>query len=79
MTQATQIEKVDGIDLRSFKEQLKKKLPPDSPILLDLLNEPDSMPSDRAEVLIPHYLKRLERELDRNEARRRPQMLLRTS
>lgn len=78
MTQATQIEKVDGIDLRSFKERLKKKLPPDSPILLDLLNEPDSMPSDRAEVLIPHYLMRLERELDRNEARRRPQMLLRS-
>jgi len=79
MTPTTAVEKVDGIDLRSFKEQLKKKLPPDSPILLDLLNEPDCMSPDRAEVLVPHYLKRLERELDRNEARRRPQVLLRTS
>jgi hypothetical protein len=34
----------------------------------DLLLEPDSMPIDRAEGLIPHYLKRLEREVEKYEA-----------
>ena len=49
------------VDLRDFKERLRKKLPRDSPVLSDLLLEPDSMPADRAEVLIRHYLQRLER------------------
>lgn len=56
------------VDLRDFKERLRKKLPRDSPVLSDLLLEPDSMPADRAEVLIPHYLQRLERELEKCEA-----------
>lgn len=56
------------VDLRDFKEGLRKKLPRDSPVLSDLLLEPDSMPADRAEVLIPHYLQRLERELEKREA-----------
>jgi hypothetical protein len=55
------------VDLRALKEELKKKLPPDSPVLIDLLREPDSMPFESAEVLIPHYLRRLERELERYE------------
>lgn len=55
----------DGsVDLRPLKERLKKKLPSESAVLADLLSEPDSMPVGRAEVLIPHYLKRLERELE---------------
>jgi hypothetical protein len=49
------------VDLRDFKERLRRKLPPQSPTLSDLLLEPDSMPIDKADVLIPHYLKRLER------------------
>ena len=53
------------LDLRPFKEKLRSKLPADSPVLSDLLLEPDSMPADRAAVLIPHYLRRLERELER--------------
>jgi hypothetical protein len=53
------------IDMRPLKEKLRKKLPPDSPVLIDLLAEPDSMPVESAEVLIPHYLRRLERELER--------------
>jgi hypothetical protein len=56
------------IDLRPLKEKLRKKLPPDSPVLIDLLREPDSMPVESAEILIPHYLRRLERELERYEA-----------
>lgn len=55
------------IDLRPLKERLRKKLPPDSPVLLDLLREPDSMSVESAEILIPHYLRRLERELERYE------------
>jgi hypothetical protein len=54
----------ENIDMRAFKERLGKKLPPDSGVLIDLLSEPDSMPIGRAEVLIPHYLQRLERELE---------------
>ena len=50
--------------LHSFKEKLRAKLPKDSPLLSDLLLEPDTMPADRAAVLIPHYLHRLERELE---------------
>ncbi len=57
-----------AVDLRAFKEKLQSKLPPDSPVLSDLLQEPDSMPVDRAEVLIPHYLRRLERELEKSGA-----------
>ena len=53
-----------AVDMRPFKEALKRKLPTDSPVLKDLLNEPDSMPIGRAEVLVPHYLQRLERELE---------------
>jgi hypothetical protein len=60
----------DGsVDLRPFKEKLKKRLPSESFVLIDLLNEPDSMPSTRAEVLIPHYLQRLERELEKYESK----------
>jgi len=55
------------IDLRPLKEKLRKTLPSDSPVLADLLREPDSMPVESAEILIPHYLRRLERELERYE------------
>ncbi len=57
-----------SVDIRPFKERLRKKLPPDSPVLIDLLGEADSMSVVRAEVLIPHYLQRLERELEKYEA-----------
>jgi hypothetical protein len=52
------------IDIRPFKERLGRKLPPDSAVLADLMREPDSMAVSTAEVLIPHYLRRLERELE---------------
>ena len=52
------------VSLRAFKEKLRSRLPADSPVLSDLLQEPDAMPADRA-VLIPHYLGRLERELEK--------------
>jgi hypothetical protein len=55
------------IDIRPLKEKLRRKLPPDSPVLVDLLAEPDLMRVENAEVLIPHYLSRLERELERYE------------
>jgi hypothetical protein len=57
------------IDIRPFKERLSSKLPPDSGVLTDLLKEPDSMTVSTAEVLIPHYLQRLERELNRETGR----------
>ncbi len=60
----------DTVDMRPFKERLREKLPPDSSVLADLLDEPDSMSIGKAEVLIPHYLQRLEREIERYEARR---------
>ena len=66
------------VDLRVLKEKLRKKLPPDSPVLLDMLREPDSMPVESAEILIPHYLWRLERELEKYETRG-PSLLLRLS
>jgi len=53
------------IDLHSFKEILRKKLPPDNAVLVDLLGEPDFMPVGMAEVLVPHYLQRLERDLEK--------------
>jgi hypothetical protein len=53
------------VNLCDFKERLRAKLPPESPVLLDLLLEPDSMPIEKVEVLIPHYLQRLERELEK--------------
>ena len=56
------------VDLRSFKEKIRAKLPKDSPVLADLYLEPDAMPVARAEVLIPNYLSRLERELEREKA-----------
>lgn len=52
------------VNLAPFKEKMRAKLPPDSPVLFDLLQEPDTMPADRAAVLVPHYLGRLERELE---------------
>ena len=52
------------VDLRPFKEKLHSRLPANSPIISDLLLEPDTMPAGRAAVLIPHYLSRLERELE---------------
>ena len=52
------------VDLRPFKEKMRSRLPASSPLLSDLLLEPDAMPPDRAAVLIPHYLRRLERELE---------------
>jgi hypothetical protein len=55
------------VDLRVFKEKLRAKLPASSPVLSDLLLEPDTMPADGAAVLIPHYLRRLERELESYE------------
>jgi hypothetical protein len=58
------------IDIRPFKERLRRKLPPDSSVLTDLLKEPDSMTVSTAEVLIPHYLQRLERELESRETGR---------
>ena len=58
-----------SVDLRPLKEKLEKKLPSESVVLTDLLNEPDSMPAPRAEVLVPHYLQRLERELERYESK----------
>jgi hypothetical protein len=58
----------DSVDMRSIKEKLKKKLPSESVVLADLLNEPDSMPIAKAEVLIPHYLQRLEREFENYES-----------
>jgi hypothetical protein len=51
------------VDLRPFKEKLRAKLPANSSVLSDLLLEPEAMPADKAAVLIPHYLRRLEREL----------------
>jgi len=65
----------NAVDMRAFKERLREKLPPDSPVLSDLLAEPDSLPIGKAEVLIPHYLQRLERELERNGASRWPPLL----
>lgn len=56
------------IDLRRFKEALRRRLPAGSPVLSDLLLEPDSMPVGKAEVLIPSYLDRLERELEKGKA-----------
>lgn len=61
-----------AVDLRSLKERLRGKLPPDSPVLADLLAEPDSLPIGKAEVLVPHYLQRLERELEKKGASRGP-------
>jgi len=58
---------VEAVDLRPFKERLRKKLPPNSVVLNDLLQEPDSMPVRTAEVLVPHYLRRLERELEERD------------
>ena len=52
------------VNLHSFKEKLRTKLLANSPVLSDLLLEPDTMPADKAAVLIPHYLRRLERELE---------------
>lgn len=52
------------VDLRAFKEKLCARLPANSPVLSDLLQEPDAMPPDRAAVLVPYYLRRLERELE---------------
>jgi hypothetical protein len=56
------------VDLRSFKEKLRARLPASSPVLSDLLLEPDSMPADTAAVIVPHYLRRLERELKEERA-----------
>ncbi len=67
----------NAVDMRAFKERLREKLSPDSPVLSDLLAEPDSLPVGKAEVLIPHYLQRLERELERHEARGRGPRLMR--
>ena len=64
------LESDQQIDIRPFKENLKRKLPSDSGVLIDLLIEPDSMPLGTAEVLIPHYLRRLERELHDRETSR---------
>ena len=64
------LESDQQIDIRPFKESLKRKLPSDSGVLIDLLIEPDSMYVSTAEVLILHYLRRLERELQNRETRR---------
>ena len=67
----------NAVDMRAFKERLREKLPTGSPVLADLLAEPDSLPVGTAEVLIPHYLQRLERELEKNGASRGPLLLRR--
>jgi len=54
----------ETVNIRSFRDGLKKRLPPGSPVLIDLLNEPDSMAISKAEILIPHHLQRLDRELE---------------
>ena len=56
------------VDLRSFKKMMRSRLAASSPVLSDLLLEPDTMPVGRAEVLIPNYLSRLERELEKGKA-----------
>ena len=38
-----------AIDIRPFKEQLRKRLPSESAVLNDLLGEPDSKSASRAE------------------------------
>jgi hypothetical protein len=58
-----------------LKKKLEKSLPRDSPVLIDILREPDLMPLTTAKVLIPHYLRRLERELDRSEVPGKPVLL----
>jgi len=65
------------IDIRQLKEKLRRNLPPDNLVLVDLLSEPDFLGVMSAEVLIPHYLQRLERELDKHEIQRKSQVLLR--
>lgn len=55
--------------MRPIKDKLRKRLPSESIVLTDLLNEPDSMPIANAEILIPHYLQRLERELEKYDSR----------
>lgn len=55
------------VDIRRLKEALRRRLPAGSPVLSDLLLEPDAMPAGRAEILIPSYLSRLERELEKYE------------
>jgi hypothetical protein len=62
----------NAVDMRAFKERLREKLPPDSSVLADLLAESDSMPVGKAEVLVPHYLQRLERELESKGTSRGP-------
>jgi hypothetical protein len=57
------------VDLRTFKEKLRGTLPENTPLLSDLLLEPDVMPAEQAAVLVPHYLRRLERELQKNEVK----------
>ncbi len=69
MEPETRLPNDGSLDLRPLKEKLKKKLPLESVVLADLLKEPDSMPIARAEVLIPHYLQRLESELEKYESR----------
>ena len=64
------LESDQQIDIRPFKENLRRKLPSESGVLIDLLVEPDSMSVSTAEVLIPHYLRRLERELQNRETSR---------
>jgi len=56
------------VNLRSFKEKLRSRLPASSRVLSDLLQEPDSMPADSAAILVPHFLRRLERELEKERA-----------
>jgi hypothetical protein len=70
------LENQDSVDIRPFKKRLRERLPTDSSLLADLLDEPDFLPFGKAEVLIPHYLRRLERELERYESKR-PQLLMR--
>ena len=72
MIQDVEPNEVRVVDLGSLKKKLEKKLPHDSPVLGDLLREPDLMPLTTAEVLIPHYLRRLERELEGSSEPRIP-------
>ena len=69
------MEPLKAVDLRPFKEKLRRKLPADSAVLSDLLLEADTMPVGTAEVLIPRYLGRLERELRKEKATNGPPVL----
>ena len=54
--------------IRRFGKSQALRIRTEGSVLADLLLEPDAIPLGRAEVLIPDYLSRLERELERERA-----------